>query len=38
MFIKMLQMLKYHPEERLTIDEIKHHPFFARTDWLNMIS
>ncbi|KAG5336557.1 RPKL1 protein, partial [Acromyrmex charruanus] len=31
-------MLKYHPEERLTIDEIKRHPFFARTDWLNMIS
>jgi len=30
----LLQMLKYHPEERLTLDEIKHHPFFAEIDWL----
>ncbi|KAL6267068.1 hypothetical protein P5V15_000144 [Pogonomyrmex californicus] len=29
-------MLKYHPEERLTIDEIKNHQFFAKIDWLNM--
>ncbi|TGZ53513.1 Ribosomal protein S6 kinase delta-1 [Temnothorax longispinosus] len=31
-------MLKYHPEERLTVNEIKRHSFFARTDWLNMIN
>ncbi|XP_018393596.1 PREDICTED: ribosomal protein S6 kinase delta-1 [Cyphomyrmex costatus] len=31
-------MLKYHPEERLTVDEMKRHSFFAGTDWLNMIS
>jgi len=30
----LLQMLKYHPEERLTIDEIKRHPFFTEIDWL----
>lgn len=27
-------ILKYYPEERLTIDEIKRHPFFAGLDWL----
>jgi len=30
----LLQMLKYHPKERLTLDEIKRHPFFAEIDWL----
>ncbi|XP_025997256.2 ribosomal protein S6 kinase delta-1 isoform X1 [Solenopsis invicta] len=29
-------MLKYKPEERLTIEEIKRHPFFAEIDWLNI--
>ncbi|KAL0111637.1 hypothetical protein PUN28_013076 [Cardiocondyla obscurior] len=31
-------MLKFYPEERLTLNEIKRHPFFAETDWLNMIN
>lgn len=26
-------MLKYYPDERLTIDEIKRHPFFVEIDW-----
>jgi len=30
-------MLKYHPDERLTIDQIKRHPFFAKIDWSSMI-
>nr|XP_012217482.1 PREDICTED: ribosomal protein S6 kinase delta-1 [Linepithema humile] len=30
-------MLKYHPDERLTIDEIKRHPFFAGIDWFSMV-
>lgn len=34
----LLQMLKYHPEERLTINKIKQHPFFAGIDWLDMIN
>ncbi|KAM0731781.1 Ribosomal protein S6 kinase-like 1 [Formica fusca] len=29
-------ILKYHPDERLTIDEIKRHPFFAGIDWSTM--
>ncbi|KMQ95918.1 ribosomal protein s6 kinase delta-1-like protein [Lasius niger] len=29
-------ILKYHPDERLTIDEIKRHPFFAGIDWSSM--
>ncbi|CAL1675981.1 unnamed protein product [Lasius platythorax] len=29
-------ILKYHPDERLTIDEIKRHPFFAGIDWFSM--
>ncbi|XP_050446443.1 ribosomal protein S6 kinase delta-1 [Cataglyphis hispanica] len=29
-------ILKYHPNERLTIDEIKRHLFFAGIDWSNM--
>ncbi|XP_029170977.1 ribosomal protein S6 kinase delta-1 [Nylanderia fulva] len=31
-------ILKYHPDERLTVDEIKHHPFFAETDWSNIVN
>ncbi|XP_011862526.1 PREDICTED: ribosomal protein S6 kinase delta-1 [Vollenhovia emeryi] len=31
-------MLKYYPEERLTVNEMKHHLFFAGIDWLNMIN
>jgi len=31
-------MLKYYPEERLTVNEIKCHPFFTEIDWLNMIN
>ncbi|XP_072753643.1 ribosomal protein S6 kinase-like 1 [Anoplolepis gracilipes] len=29
-------ILKYHPDERLTIDEVKRHPFFAGIDWSSM--
>lgn len=29
-------ILKYHPDERLTIDEIKRHPFFIGIDWSSM--
>ncbi|XP_012525233.1 ribosomal protein S6 kinase delta-1 [Monomorium pharaonis] len=34
----LYSMLKYNPEERLTIDEIKRHPFFVEIDWLNIIN
>ncbi|XP_025266211.1 ribosomal protein S6 kinase delta-1 [Camponotus floridanus] len=29
-------ILKYHPDERLTIDEIKRHPFFMGIDWFSV--
>lgn len=39
LYIKLLlQMLKYYPEERLRVNEIKHHPFFAGIDWMNMVN
>ncbi|EFN85327.1 ribosomal protein S6 kinase delta-1 [Harpegnathos saltator] len=31
-------ILKYHPDERLTISEIKRHPFFAVIDWSSMVN
>ncbi|XP_020293003.1 ribosomal protein S6 kinase delta-1 [Pseudomyrmex gracilis] len=30
-------ILKYHPNERLTIDEIKRHQFFTEVDWSSKI-
>ncbi|XP_048508187.1 ribosomal protein S6 kinase delta-1 [Athalia rosae] len=30
-------VLRYKPEERLTITEIKDHPFFASIDWLKLL-
>ncbi|XP_014468340.1 PREDICTED: ribosomal protein S6 kinase delta-1 isoform X2 [Dinoponera quadriceps] len=31
-------ILKYHPDERLTMNEIKRHPFFAEIDWSSMVN
>ncbi|XP_001600691.2 ribosomal protein S6 kinase delta-1 isoform X1 [Nasonia vitripennis] len=31
-------ILKYQPSDRLTIPEIKQHPFFANTDWLELLN
>ncbi|XP_032682868.1 ribosomal protein S6 kinase delta-1 [Odontomachus brunneus] len=31
-------ILKYHPDERLTINEIKRHPFFAEIDWSSIVN
>lgn len=33
----LLSILKYKPEERLTISDIKKHCFFEKIDWSNMV-
>ncbi|XP_015180851.1 PREDICTED: ribosomal protein S6 kinase delta-1 isoform X2 [Polistes dominula] len=33
----LLSILKYKPEERLTISDIKKHCFFEKIDWFNMV-
>ncbi|XP_043470995.1 ribosomal protein S6 kinase delta-1 [Leptopilina heterotoma] len=34
----LLSILKYEPNERLTIPEIKRHPYFADVDWLKLLN
>ena len=33
-----LQILKYEPNERMTIPEIKQHPFFKDVNWSNLVN